>query len=64
MHQRCKDDQVKCLPTEGLISVNGLAEFLGVRNDHLHEKLAKKGIKTIDIGKHSRFRLINLADLK
>ena len=33
-------------------------------NDHLHEKLAKRGIKTIDIGKHSKFQLVNLSDLK
>ena len=64
MHNRIKDHEVKCLPVEGLISVNGLAEFLGFRNDKLAEKLNKRGIKTLDLSKHARFRLVNLSDLK
>lgn len=57
-------NEVKCLPVEGLISVSKLAEYLDVRNDKLREKLTKKGIKTIDLSPHARFRLINLSDLK
>jgi hypothetical protein len=64
MHNRIKDHEVKCLPAEGLISVNGLAEFLGFRNDKLAEKLNKRGIKTLDLSKYARFRLVNLSDLK
>ena len=64
MNGNKNDGSVKCLPSEGFVIVDGLAQFLGVRHDKLCEKLTKKGIKTIDLSPHARFRLINLGDLK
>jgi hypothetical protein len=51
------------LPVEGLVSVDELANWLGIKNEKLNEKLEKAGIKTTDLSRNSRFRFVSLADL-
>ena len=55
-------NEIKCLPTEGLVSMKELAKWLGIRNDKLNEKLKEAGVKTIDLSRNSRFRFVSLAD--
>lgn len=54
----------KALPVEGLILCSDLADFFGLRNDKLKDKLSKKGVKTINLSTHAKYRLVNIADLK
>ena len=56
-------NEIKCLPSEGLVSVRELAKWLGIRNDKLDKKLKEAGIKTTDLSRNSRFRFLSLADL-
>lgn len=39
-----------------------LTRFLDMRNDHFKERLAKRGIKTIDFGAGAKFKLLDLSD--
>jgi phage antirepressor YoqD-like protein len=57
------NNEIKRLPSEGLVSVKELAKWLGIRNDKLDKKLNEAGIKTTDLSRNSRFRFVSLADL-
>lgn len=56
-------DGIKILPKEGMIPLAELAKFFGVRNDVLRRMMAKKGIPIKGISTHSRFQLVDVADL-
>ena len=57
-------DEIRTLPSSGLITVAELAKFLGIRNEKLRTQLKRAGIKVIKISpKVSKQQFVDLKDI-